>query len=177
MSFCFNNREGNVEIKRWWSGLSGLCHLLDKAPLSELQSVRGDRISKMVVGWKQTRRRPGDGHGDWGGCTLMWLEMPHKLESYEEEGVRVYPGKMHFSWMFSVPECMRPARSNLCVSFEVLHENNEQTFYSRFETSKLNESCWEFKCIKDGVCLRFFRIEFKFCLFLVFIFICPACGS
>lgn len=112
-----------------------------------------------------------------GSCSLMWLEMPHKLESYEEEGVRIYPGKMHFSWMFSVPECMRPARNNLCVSFEVLHENNEQTFYSRFETSKLNESCWEFRCIKDGVCLRFFRIEFKFFLFLVFIFICPACGS
>ena len=51
MSFCFNNRDGNVEIKCWWSRLSDLCYLIDKASLSELQSVKGDRITKMVVGW------------------------------------------------------------------------------------------------------------------------------
>lgn len=180
MSFCFNNREGNVEIKCWWSGLSDLCYLLDKASLSGAPSRErrqnhqdGGLETDTTAAWGWPWRL-GEAKGS---CSLMWLEMPHKLESYEEgEGTR-----------FTLGKCISPECS-LCSSawdlqgtisvFPLRFYMRTMTdIYSRFETSKLNESVLGIRCIKDGVCLRFLGIEFKFFLFLVFIFICPACGS
>lgn len=43
-----------------------------------------------------------------GSCMLTWLEMPHKLESYEEEAV--YPGNA-----FTLGKCISPEYS-LCLS-------------------------------------------------------------
>lgn len=39
-----------MESKCWWNRLSDLCYLVDKASPSELQSVKGDRITKMMAG-------------------------------------------------------------------------------------------------------------------------------
>ena len=109
MSCCFNNRDGNVEIKCWWSRLSDLCYLIDKASLSELQSVKGDRITKMVVGWKQTQRRPGDGHGDWGGQRQLHADVVRDATQVRKKVMRRRVSA------FTLGKCISPECS-LCLS-------------------------------------------------------------